>query len=164
MAVQRRRARQEPKSNGLAKLLRFAAVPAVVIVLIIIILCLDTEKDDGGKDVPVSAMSGESGQPDDSGQNSGEPLGEYDTTDNTEEGEEDGSSESEMIYAEPSQYPFQQDAVLELTGLVQAYCEAISSQAPASASIRFFKLVLVSHTHSPSNSQNLAACSASSQA
>lgn len=124
MAVQRRRARQEPKSNGLAKLLRFAAVPAVVIVLIIIILCLDTEKDDGGKDVPVSAMSGESGQPDDSGQNSGEPLGEYDTTDNTEEGEEDGSSESEMIYAEPSQYPFQQDAVLELTGLVQAYCEA----------------------------------------
>jgi hypothetical protein len=26
--------------------------------------------------------------------------------------------------ADPSQYPFQQDAVLELTGLVQAYCEA----------------------------------------
>ena len=40
----------------------------------------------------------------------------------------------------------------------------LSSQAPASASILFFRLVSVSQTHSPSNSQNLAACSASSQA
>lgn len=125
MAVQRRRRREEPKGRGTAKLLRFAVIPVVVIVLIVIILCLDTPEDKGGEETSAPVVTDENGQPyggDESGQ--GTDMTDMESAEPDEEEDHSSQAESEAPPADPSQYPFQQDAVLELTGLVQAYCEA----------------------------------------
>lgn len=116
MAVQRRRRREEPKGSGTARLLRFAVIPVVVIVLIIIILCLDTPEDKGGAETSGLAVTDENGQ--------GTDMTDMESAESYEQEDHSSQAESEAPPADPSQYPFQQDAVLELTGLVQAYCEA----------------------------------------
>ncbi len=140
MADRRRLGRGERDENTVVKVLRFGAVPFIVIVLIIIIMVTDN-KGEGGDDVylPVEyaqkgkleTTEGTEGSQTEEDKDSEEPAGE-----NQETGEEQNSPGQEnsgqgdqpggdaVAAADPAQYPLQQDAILELTGLVQSYCQA----------------------------------------
>lgn len=111
------------------KLLRFAAIPLVVVVLIGIIIYMDRPEGGDGEDsvLPtVIAKAGLTKAPEepvtDRDAESGDGTGEDGET--TGEGEEEGLTQEDGREADPAQYPLQQDTVLELTGLVQSYCEA----------------------------------------
>lgn len=148
MANQRRNVRGRRDDSGIIRILRFAAIPFIVIILIIIIMCMD-QNDGSQKDnnisSPVAAQDGQS-LPEAGAENSGGfgegealsdqiPAGDEGPGDQSgQEGNQelaegkgegsDGASEDQFVTEDPSSYAFQQDAVLELTGLVQAYCEA----------------------------------------
>lgn len=125
-------------NNSIEKLIRFSAIPFIIIILIIIILSMDhSGKEDSLSELPVVSLAGGVTQdPSMTREDNNENLNDN-TDDNNEtpslestdqvseadETESESSNPSETI-ADPSQYPLQQDALLELTGLVQSYCKA----------------------------------------
>ncbi len=135
MARERRRARSGQDENILIKALRFGTIPLIVIILIIIILCMDRPGESGSDESSASGVSSHSGQQEGGDGGSGQAAGYDEDREDPDRTEEDGSGQQPDSQAEdgrpdaapaadPSQYAFQQDAILELTGLVQSYCEA----------------------------------------
>lgn len=146
MANQRRTGRGNQEDSGLVKILRFGMIPAVVIILIIIIIRLDKGTEAGGDDSYLDVEYADKGKLETTEGTKGEPENGQEAGDNGEEsrgelpgdgedpaGAGDGQTEGDgtgdgtgivMIAADPAEYPLQQDALLELTGLVQSYCEA----------------------------------------
>lgn len=142
MANQRRAGRGGQDDSVLVKVLRFGIIPVVVIILIIVIIWLDKGKETGGDDSYLDVQYAEKGKLEttegtggseeteetDEG-NTGEPSGNGDDMASSEDGgsqlTEDGESGgSVLVNGNPFGYPLQQDSMLELTGLVQSYCEA----------------------------------------
>lgn len=146
MAYQRRTGRGNQDDSVLVKILRFGIIPAVVIILIVIIIRLDKGTEAGGDDSYLDVEYADKGKLETTEGTRGEPGNGQETGDNGEEskgelpgdgedtaGDGDGQTEEDgaggetgivMTAADPAEYPLQQDAMLELTGLVQSYCEA----------------------------------------
>lgn len=139
MASRRRLRRGERDESVVVKALRFGIIPFIVIILIIIIILTDNKS--GTEDdvyLPVEyAQKGklettegvqESGTEETEGDGSqgtggdGQEAGESQDLEEGGQGEDTG--EGAGAAADPSQYPLRQDAILELTGLVQSYCQA----------------------------------------
>lgn len=129
MANQRRKIKGRNDEHVLIRILRFAAIPLIVIILIIIILCMDQQEEGQQGQAPaISSQDGQTapGEPDEPADPDGtasHPDAEQSPESYSSQAQEP-QADSQVMEADPSQYPFQQDAVLELTGLVQAYCEA----------------------------------------
>ena len=140
MANQRRTGRGNQDDSVLFRVLRFGIIPAVVIVLIVVIIQLDKGGDTEGRGTGESdsyldveyADKGKlettegTGEVEDSGGNRQDDGGDGEGTAQSGEMQTEGDSGSGTMAAEadPAQFPLQQDAMLELTGLVQSYCEA----------------------------------------
>ena len=123
-------------NNSIEKLIRFGAIPFIIVILIIIILSIDhsgTGKEDSLSELPVVSLAGgvtqdpsmtrEDNNENLNDNNETQSLESTDQVSEADETESKSSNPSETI-ADPSQYPLQQDALLELTGLIQSYCEA----------------------------------------
>ena len=129
MANQRRKIKGRNDEHVLIRILRFAAIPLIVIILIIIILCMDQQEEGQQGQAPAISSQGEQTAPGDPDEPA-DPDGTASHPDAEQSPEayssqaQEPQADSQVMEADPSQYPFQQDAVLELTGLVQAYCEA----------------------------------------
>ena len=129
MANQRRKIKGRNDEHVLIRILRFAAIPLIVIILIIIILCMDQQEEGQQGQAPAISSQGEQtapGDPDEPADPDGtasHPDAEQSPESYSSQAQEP-QADSQVMEADPSQHPFQQDAVLELTGLVQAYCEA----------------------------------------
>lgn len=151
MVNRRRTGRGDQAEGALVRLLRFGIIPAVVIILIIVIVQLDKGKETGGDDSYLdvqyadkgklettegtgeNAESGERGDPGETGEDGGEALPAGGDPDAAGDGRADGDGQGDgddseageaAAAADPSQFPLQQDVMLELTGLVQSYCQA----------------------------------------
>lgn len=148
MADQKKRIKGRQNSSPVSKLIRFCTIPFVIIILIVVILKIDNsgaDEEDTLSELPViSLAAGVTQDPNATGENGGLDTGdaENNNTEASEEeieenqgsenadptsvdgGAEDSASDQLSAMADPSQYPLQQDALLELTGLVQSYCEA----------------------------------------
>ena len=133
MAGQKRAARERRQSREIMRILKFGAIPLIVILLIAVIIAADR----GGKKEesdPLSwAESPEAGAPGDTdGANAGLEdgiYGESGTVDGqgqeqNQDQEAEGPPEESAETLDASAQPLQQDALLELTGLVRLYCEA----------------------------------------
>jgi len=139
MANQRKAVKGGGQRKEVIRLIRFGAVPLLVVFLIIIILAVDHQDEDkaAGGSLGTEAASG-TGQPAGTDGVAGSweeaPAGvlqqeqEGDTTKDNGKGQEeireDKPAEASIESPDPSQYPLLQDTMLELTGLVQMYCEA----------------------------------------
>ena len=137
MINRRRPGRGERDESVVVKALRFGIIPLIVIVLIIIIILTDN-KSGGGEDdayLPVEyaqkgkletteGTEGSSAEEDEGGQGLAAEDQETGESTDPESGGQGDLSGGETGAADPSQYPLQQDAILELTGLVQSYCQA----------------------------------------
>lgn len=123
-------------NNSIEKLIRFGAIPFIIVILIIIILSIDhsgTGKEDSLSELPVVSLAGgvtqdpsmtrEDNNENLNDNNETQSLESTDQVSEADETESKSSNPSETI-TDPSQYPLQQDALLELTGLIQSYCEA----------------------------------------
>ncbi len=123
-------------NNSIEKLIRFGAIPFIIVILIIIILSIDhsgTGKEDSLSELPVVSLAGgvtqdpsmtrEDNNENLNDNNETQSLESTDQVSEADETESKSSNPSETI-ADPSQYPLQQDALLELTVLIQSYCEA----------------------------------------
>lgn len=144
MADRRRRTRGEQEEDGLVKALRFGVIPLVVIVLIVVIIQMDKRGGSEGDDTYLQVeyaqkgklettaapeeRDGEEGEDNENGvSGSGETQDtapEDSVLEDRENGGEGQPEGDQIPTADPSQYPLQQDAILELTGLVQSYCQA----------------------------------------
>ena len=154
MAGQKRAARERRQSREIMRILKFGAIPLIVILLIAVIIAADR----GGKKEesdPLSwAESPEAGAPGDTdganagledgiygesgtvdgeahgdGQGEAEPAGgqgqgQEQNQDQNQDQEAEGPPEESAETVDASAQPLQQDALLELTGLVRLYCEA----------------------------------------
>lgn len=109
------------------KRMRFAAIPLIVLVLILVIMVTDRGEEKKKEDSSLSAAAssdidhqsrqenGKTGKTEENGE-AGKDRGEPQTS--------PAEDESTQAPQDPSQYPLQQDSILELTGLVRLYCEA----------------------------------------
>ena len=110
------------RTHGYGRFLRFGLIPLMVVVLVIIILMVDHQKQ-GGNDSSVPATEEVF--------NTGQEDGDRNTADGLEDSQEYGDApdeskeeETPLAAADPAEYPLLKDTNLELTGLVQLYCDA----------------------------------------
>lgn len=136
MANRKRSAREKKQGRETMKVLKFGAIPLIVILLIIVILVADRrKKEESVSFAPAGSWEAEApegidhedGWEDGSygDQESISAAGDGDSQNPDPDSEtppEQEESSSEPI--DPFQQPLQQDALLELTGLVRLYCEA----------------------------------------
>lgn len=139
MAKQRKSAKGSGQRGGTNLLFRMGAIPLLVVFLIIVIMVVDRQSGDKAGDTFSGAQAplGRDGQQSEDGDEIADMLesdpGEESQSGNIGDGSEQtqqtdsasGETEQESLKsADPSQYPLLQDALAELTGLVQSYCQA----------------------------------------
>ncbi len=148
MANRKRSARERSQGREWIKFLKFGAIPVIVILLIIVIMIADRQGETEGshfpatesvetKDTEDTAEAGAVTDTDEKGE--GSPNGTYgeqeigstgasgDSPGSGNAGDmanDDQASADPIPAADPFSQPLQQDALLELTGLVRLYCEA----------------------------------------
>lgn len=140
MANQRKAPRRGSQSSTTVRMLRFGAIPLLVVLLIIIIMAADRQGEEA--DASFAETSSGTGQTqeenaDETADSSGDVF-ESQSEEEAENGDllkesgekqpeengESGETKNSLELQDPSQYPLLQDTMLELTGLVRLYCEA----------------------------------------